>query len=149
MKCKINITAHTDIAALVTKDAFYDNVDPANLACRDSEEVFDWYHPDWFHTHFGALYFTPPAFIYQYGRLRGINGRHRAVLLYRHIDVIPMLLVLPDTWPKAKLAEIMQREILKDEEVALPDLPINSDLAREMETPPTNVLPSLNLEIDL
>ena len=36
-----------------------------------------------------------------------------------------MLLVAPDTWPKDKLAEIVQQEIGESESVELPDLPIN------------------------
>ena len=120
------MTAATDVAAWVTRDAFMANVDPDNLACRESKDVLDWYHPDWFrHDDNGELYFTPPAFEFRNGRLLGINGRHRAVLLYRHMEVIPMLLITPGTWPKDKLAEIVQREIGESETVALPDLPIN------------------------
>lgn len=125
MKCRIDITAATDIAAWVTRDSFKANVDPSDLACRESKYVNDWYHPDWFrHGKNGELYFTPPAFEFRNGCLLGINGRHRAVLLYRHLDVIPMLLVAPGTWPKDKLAEIVQREIGEGENVQLPDLPI-------------------------
>jgi len=48
MKCKIGITAATDLAAWVTRDAFMENVDPDDLACREAKEVMDWYHPGWF-----------------------------------------------------------------------------------------------------
>ena len=90
MKCKIDITAGTDLAAWVTRDVFMNNVDLDDLALRESKVVLDWYHPGWFrHDNNGALRFTPPAFIFSRGQLRGINGRHRAVLLYRHLDVIP------------------------------------------------------------
>jgi hypothetical protein len=127
MKCRIRITAVSDIAAWVTRDAFMSHVDPDDLACRESEEVLDWYNQDWFsHDKNGELYFTPPAFEFRNGHLLGINGRHRAVLLYRHLDVIPMLLVLPGTWPHDKLIEIMEREIGKNEIVELPDLPIKT-----------------------
>jgi len=39
-----------------------------------------------------------------------------------------MLLVLPGRWPKEKLAEIMQREIKKNEIVELPNLPVNASI---------------------
>ena len=126
MKCKIDITAASDIAAWVTKGAFLANVDPDDLACRDSKKIFDWYHPKWFRLEDkGELYFTPPAFEFRNGHLLGINGRHRTVLLYRHMEVIPMLLVRPDSWPTGKLAEITQRLIGESETVELPDLLIN------------------------
>lgn len=102
------------------------NVDPDDLACRESQDVFDWYHPDWFrHDDYDELYFTPPAFEFRNGHLLGISGRHRAVLLYRHLETIPMLLVAPDEWPEGKLAEVVQNKIGKSEIVELPDLPIN------------------------
>lgn len=127
MKCKIDRTAKTDIAALVSREAFMANVDRNDLACRESRTVSDWYHRDWFRRDdSGELYFTPPAFVFRDGYLRGINGRHRAVLLFRHLEAIPMLLVRPEIWPHEKLAEIMQREIGDSETVELPNLPVNT-----------------------
>jgi hypothetical protein len=129
MKCRIDITAATDVAAWVTREAFVANVNLDDLACRESEDVLDWYHPDWFrHDDNGELYFTPPAFEFRNGHLLGINGRHRAILLYRHLEVIPMLLVRSDIWPENKLAEIVKQEIGESETVELPDLPIDVTL---------------------
>ena len=97
------------------------------LACRESEVVADWYHSGWFRRDDNSeLHFTPPAFEFRGGFLRGINGRHRAILLFRHLEVVPMLLVLPQTWPSEKLAEIMQREIGENEIVDLPNLPVKA-----------------------
>jgi hypothetical protein len=149
MKCKISITSPTDIAAWVTKDAFLSNVDLDDLACRESREIHDWYHPDWFNTYASELHFTPPAFIFSRGRLRGINGRHRAVLLYRHLEVIPMLLVSPDTWPQDKLAEIMQQEIGEREPVELPDLPINMALLKSIKPEKSEVPHCVDIKINL
>lgn len=127
MKCKIYITAETDLAVWVSRKAFMANVDSNDLACRESEVVSDWYHPDWFRSDDnGDLYFIPPAFWFWSGCLRGINGRHRAVLLFRHLEAIPMLLVRPNEWPREKLAEIVQREIGDSEIVELPNLPVNT-----------------------
>jgi hypothetical protein len=131
MKCKIDITAATDLSVWVTRHAFTANVDPEDLACRESKEVFDWYHPGWFrHDAIGDLRFTPPAFIFSRGHLRGINGRHRAVLLFRHLEVIPMLLVHPEDWPMGKVKEIAHQEIGEDEIIELPDLCINHALQK-------------------
>lgn len=127
MKCRIDITAKIDRAAWVSRQAFMANVDPDDLECRKSLEIGDWYHPDWFgHDTRGNLYFTPPAFEFRDGYLCAINGRHRAVLLFRHMEAIPMLLVMPDRWPTEKLAEIILSEIEEGETVALPDLPMNT-----------------------
>jgi hypothetical protein len=128
MKCRLAITADTDVAAWVTKMAFMRNVDRDDLKCRESEDIFDWYHPDWFYREDGDLFFYPPAFVFSNGRLSGINGRHRAILLCRHSEVIPMLLVHPDTWPKEKLAEIVHEQIIEGEFVELPNLPVNGKI---------------------
>ena len=127
MKCRIDITAVADLAAWVAKDVFMSNTDPDDLSCRDSQCVFDWYHPDWFRRDDNnELYFTPPAFEFRNGHLLAINGRHRAILLCRHMEIIPMLLVLPDEWPEGKLEEVVQKKIRNSEIIELPDLPINS-----------------------
>ena len=124
MKCKIDITAAEDVPAWVTREAFMRNTDPKDLACRESAEVHDYYHAGWFRRDEGGhLRFTPPAFAFYAGHLQGINGRHRAVLLCRHMEIIPMLLVRADTWPQEKIAEVMHRRIGEEELIELPDLP--------------------------
>lgn len=148
MKCKISITAATDIAAWVTRDAFMGNVDTADLARRDSEDVFDWYHPGWFwNDDNGELYFTPPAYEFRNGHLLGINGRHRTILLYRHLEVIPMLLVRPHMWPKDKLNEIIQQEIEEGEIVELPDLPTIEVLSASDVPGPSGTAKDVNIKI--
>lgn len=105
------------------------NVDQNDLSLRESIEVSDWYHPNWFCPEDnGDLYFIPPAFYFRNGRLCAINGRHRAVLLFKHMNVIPMLLVLPHEWPKDKLSEIAGKEIGENEIIELPDLPFNTTI---------------------
>jgi len=127
MKCKLDITACSDVAAWVTRAAFMRNVDPIDLACRESAHVDDSYHPDWFRRDaVGDLRFRPPAFAFYSGHLQGINGRHRAVLLCRHMETIPMLLVRTETWPQLKLREVILRRIEEEEMIELPDLPRRS-----------------------
>ncbi|OGV61502.1 MAG: hypothetical protein A2283_12770 [Lentisphaerae bacterium RIFOXYA12_FULL_48_11] len=128
MKSKISITAASDIAALVSRRAFMNNVDPDDLACRKSQEINDWYHADWFFRDNGNLFFIPPAFEFRNGHLLGINGRHRALLLSRHAEIFPMLLVLPMTWPQAKLQEIIYTLLADGQVVELPDLPMNGTI---------------------
>lgn len=134
MKCKIFKTSETDIAAWVSRGAFMNNVDMNDLACRESKVVYNWYHPDWFRNDDNSeLYFIPPAFGFLNGFLHGINGRHRAILLFRHLSVIPLLLVQPNMWPREKLALIVQREIRENEIVELPDLPVNMAIKEPSE----------------
>jgi hypothetical protein len=150
MKCKVDITAAKDMAAWVTRDAFMANVDLDDLACRESQDILDWYHPDWFrHDDNGDLRFTPPAFMFIEGQLRGINGRHRAVLLYRYLDVIPMLLVEPGQWPKDKISEIVERKIKEDEIIELPDLLINSALSKPIEENDSDATPGVIIDIKI
>lgn len=133
MKCKVHITATTDLAAWVKRDSFFLNVDTNDLARRESEIIYDWYHPEWF-IRYGndEIYFTPPAFEFRNGKLNGINGRHRAILLCKHMEIIPMLLVNSNNWPQAKLTEIVYSEIKKNDIIEIPDLRINKSL----RTPP-------------
>lgn len=128
MKCKVSITALTDIAAQVHRQVFFDNIDPDDLACRESEIVYDWYYANWFFHDKGDIYFTPPAFEFRDGHLLGINGRHRAVLLSRHLEIFPMLLVMPETWPEEKIIEVIHKRLKEGETVDLPDLPIKGDI---------------------
>ena len=125
MRCKITITAVTDIASWVHRDVFMRNVDMDDLNCRESAEVYDWYHPSWFIYQNGDRYFIPPAFIFRDGRLSGINGRHRAILLARHMEIFPMLVVCRSIWPAHKFSEIVNRQIGEGDTIELPDLPIN------------------------
>lgn len=131
MKCRIIITAATDLAAWVDRKSFMENVDLDDLACRQASVVHDWYHPEWFEPDGdGGLRFTPPAFMFSGGRILGIDGRHRTVLLFRHMDAIPMLLANPETWPKELLNKIIHREISEAEIIELPDLMTNKSLEK-------------------
>ncbi|MDD4870813.1 MAG: hypothetical protein PHR77_09660 [Kiritimatiellae bacterium] len=138
MKVRINITAATDRAALVSCSAFTINADPQDLACRNSQEIHDWYHADWFFRKDNDLFFTPPAFEFRSGHLLGINGRHRALLLARHTKVFPMLLVRPHMWPPDKLQEIVSTNLSDGQVVELPDLPVNGrieEISEQVFTP--------------
>lgn len=129
MRCKVDKTVSADIAAWVNRNVFKRNVDAVDLALRESAKVCNWYNSSWFRDDGSSLKcFTPPAFCFQNGKLKGVNGRHRAVLLCRHMEEFPMLLVGAGEWPDRTLREIMMRKIEKNEVIELPDLPIKPSL---------------------
>ena len=100
-------------------------VDLDDLACRESQEVVDCYLSGWFSREKkGELYFNPPAFYLENGRALFINGRHRAILLSRYLEILPMALTQVDTISQNVLGEIIEREIELEEVFQLPDLPI-------------------------
>lgn len=124
MKCKIDITAEHDMSVWIKTETFMCMVDQEDLKCRDQKVVLDAYLSGWFyHRANGDLGFTPPAFRLKHGRFFGISGRHRAILLCRHLEIIPMLLTHADECDQAQLDDIIVRKIEVDEEISLPDLP--------------------------
>lgn len=92
MNKKIMKTAIGDRLILANAKKLFDYADPADLECRDSREVQDLYHPDWFFDYHGSKYFTPPAVYIERGSIKFINGRHRALLLARHLEAFPLLI---------------------------------------------------------
>ena len=127
MKCRVNVTAFTDIPILIERQIFRRYVSRDDLACRESAIIHDWYHPNWFREGDGYLYFTPPAFCFRDNHFFCINGRHRAVLLCRHMEVFPLLLVRP-RGSSSCISEGIAHSYLKDEqEIYLPDLPIRQE----------------------
>lgn len=152
MKVRIDVGADTDLVALVSRDEFMPNVDPDDLACRESATVLDWYHRDWFRwDDFGDLYFTPPAFECRNGHACCINGRHRTVLLFRHQALIPMLLVEPDLWPFRTLAQFVRQVFEEGECVEIPNLSINWDAPADLEWPdsPSGDTPAPKVDINI
>jgi hypothetical protein len=92
MNKRIMKTADSDRLILTDSKKILKHVDLANLECRDSKIVKDLYHPDWFFEFNGEEYFTPPAVYIENGIIKFINGRHRTVLLSRHLDTFPLLI---------------------------------------------------------
>ena len=92
MNKKIMKTADTDRLFIVCSIKLMKNVDQADLDCRNTKNVEDLYHKNWFYDYNGSEYFIPPAAYIQNGRILFINGRHRAILLARHIKSFPFLI---------------------------------------------------------
>ena len=76
-------------------------VDPDDLACRESQLVEEYYRADWFYFEPGATLFNAPAFYLKDNRAFFINGRHRTVLLARHLSLLPMALTQIDAASEA------------------------------------------------
>ena len=85
-------TAETDRLILVSGKALLQYTDSTDLQCRDSEEIDDCYHRDWFFEYNNEKYFEPPAIYITEGVIKFINGRHRSILLSRHIEEFPLLI---------------------------------------------------------
>jgi len=112
MKIKTIKTVSTDRLFLVSSAKLMECMDSGDIKCRDSEIVEDAYHKDWFFEFNGSTYFTPPAAYIKDGRILFINGRHRAVLLARHLESFPFLIGNVDLdhcggVPKSKSLEVM------------------------------------------
>jgi len=92
MKKRIMKTAESDRLILANAKKLLLYSDPEDLKCRNSEVIKDLYHPDWFFEINGKEYFDPPAAYIEKGVIKFINGRHRSVLLSRHIEEFPLLI---------------------------------------------------------
>jgi hypothetical protein len=92
MKIKSNKTTDTDRLILVSSEKLMQYANEIDLQCRNAERVENAYHKDWFFEEDGCTYFTPPAAYIEDGEIFFINGRHRAILLARHLDQFPFLI---------------------------------------------------------
>lgn len=92
MDIKTIKTVETDRLILVHSEKLLQHINNDDLRCRDSAMVEDAYHKDWFFKYRGFTYFTPPAASIRDGEIFFINGRHRTILLARHLDQFPFLI---------------------------------------------------------
>src|SRR3954462_8214036 len=104
MRCRVDLTVASDRPYLVRRDSFMKIVDPWDFACRESAVVRDAFLHDWFRRDGDYLAFNPPAFYLKDGIARFINGRHRTVLLFRYMQVVPMALTRMDSGSADALA---------------------------------------------
>jgi hypothetical protein len=124
MQCRVDITAAWDRPFLIKREEFMRCVDTENFACRDSATVQDRYLAAWFHWIDGECFLNLPAFYLRNGRVFFINGRHRTVLLSRHLDRLPMALTQIDRESEPTLEALINRPLSEGEGILLPDLPI-------------------------
>lgn len=156
MKCKITVTAKKDLPVWIKKAIFEKYVNKIDLARRASKNVYDCYHPNWFEKNQnGEKYFKPPAFHFLRGELFGINGRHRAVLLLRHLSFIPILFVNPPLNDKRLMEELIYQKIDVNKIIEIPDLPINlallssDDIPTKIDNEKKSLSDSLNIRIEI
>ena len=104
-------------------------VDLHDLACRESGVVRDFYHFDWFcRDESGIVGFNPPAFYLAGGVAEFVDGRHRAVLLSKYSNLIPMAITEMDAESQDMLNSCVEREMNEEEIFELKDLPIVEDV---------------------
>lgn len=156
MKCKITVTAKNDLPIWIKKEVFEEYVNNEDLELRASKEIYDCYHPNWFKKNQnGEICFKPPAFHFLRGEFYGINGRHRAVLLLRHLSFIPILFVNPPLNDKKLMEELVCQNIDVNKGIEIPDLPINlalltsDDLPTKFDDEKISLSDSTNIRIEI
>src|SRR5690242_20683491 len=124
MQCSIELQAKADRPYLIKRDDFMSAVDRIDLACRDSDVIKDAYLCKWFFWRNGRPSFRLPSFQLNSGRTIFINGRHRTVMLFRHMNSIPMAItgVIGEKSSEV-LDAIVDRPLSEDSTITLPDLP--------------------------
>ena len=135
MKVRLQPPNAMDQFYLVKLDRFMEIVDTWNLEQRESTEIVDAYHEHWFREgDNGIKLFHAPEFYLRNGVAGFVNGRHRTLVLRRHLAEIPMALTNMDGFPMRALApsknsemvlqQIAAKKLVGDEILAFPDLPI-------------------------
>jgi hypothetical protein len=120
---------------LINVIKFMSIVDENYLAQNESMEIIDTFHKYWFSRNGeNEILFHPPEFYLEKGVARFINGRHRTLVLYKHMNEIPMALTNMDGYPvfadsshqlsKNVLNNIAISKLKGDEVFDFPDLPI-------------------------
>lgn len=84
-------TVESDMLIIADSNKLLQYADSKDLQCRNSEIIEDLYHADWFFEYKNGNYFEAPAIYITEGVIKFINGRHRTILLSRHINVFPVL----------------------------------------------------------
>jgi len=135
MKVKLSPPNAHDIHYLIDLPKFMEIVDQDDLARRKSKTIRNAYHQYWFDDADSAFpSFDSPVFYLDNGVARFINGRHRTLMLLRHLDCLPMALASLDGCPfmtdqpssasVSALREISIRRINNQETFEFPCLPI-------------------------
>ena len=110
-------------------------IDAKDLAQRKSEIIEDAYHVHWLTPCAdGSYQFHAPEFYLTKGIVKFINGRHRTLLLVKHLEYIPMALTNMDGFPPfatgprpeslKALAKISVQRLTDNEILEFPELPI-------------------------
>jgi len=120
---------------LIKTEQFMLAVDQTDLAQRNSQRIEDAYHQHWLSPcPDGTYLFHAPEFYLTSGVARFINGRHRTLVLSKHLIEIPMALTNMDGYPiwaahahqssLDVLARMYVRKVTAREAFSFPDLPV-------------------------
>ena len=100
MKVRLQPPNAQDEFYLINVQEFMKIVDRSDLAQRNAGQIEDAYHTHWLSTNSDGIYlFHAPEFYLAEGIARFINGRHRTLVLSKHLDEIPMALTGMDVCP--------------------------------------------------
>ena len=127
-------TARDELHLISVRD-FLAVVDNGDLSQRKNKVVKSVYHVHWFErAEDGVLLFHAPEFYLTEGVAKFINGRHRTIMLSRHLEAMPMALTNMDGYPifasqpsqlsQNCLARISIRRVMDGEEFDFPDVPV-------------------------
>ena len=120
---------------LIKVEEFMAIIDTQDLAQRKSKIIEDAYHEHWLTQNAdGSYQFHAPEFYLTKGIVKFINGRHRTLLLGKHLKNIPMALTNMDGLPPSAtnpspesletFAKISAHKLTGNEIFEFPDLPI-------------------------
>ncbi len=135
MKVKLQPPNAQDEFYLIKIEDFMRVVDQWDLSQRESEEIENAYHEHWIEEGDDGVYlFHAPEFYLVEGVAKFINGRHRTLVLARHLKEIPMALTSMDGYPVYSpqphpksvevLGKIAKKKLKGSEIFDFPDLPI-------------------------
>lgn len=125
MRVSLRITAKDDVLYLVRSSEFVRLLDQNDIMQRDSQVILDCYHPNWFDSEENSSYFYPPAVFFDSGRVKFINGRHRALLLVKYLDEIPIMLTKSDSHNFDMIKLIHGVRLTEGFFLEIPDLELN------------------------
>ncbi len=125
MKSRIVLNTSDDRGYWINWDKFFPHIDHEDLALRDSRTVLDYYLSSWFYEPEEDVHlFKPPAFTLRLRYARFINGRHRTILLSKHMKHIPMALTQINPDHEWILDEVSVRSLSESEVFEIPDFEI-------------------------
>ncbi|MDO6686138.1 MULTISPECIES: hypothetical protein [unclassified Agarivorans] len=135
MLVRISAPNAKDEHYLVDVSQLREIVDEEDLACRESAIINDAYHQHWFSEGEDPVKeFALPVIYLRHGIAKFINGRHRTLVLSKHLNAIPMAIAALQTAPFVSKAEfalncetlsrLVIRKIKSDEVFTFPELPV-------------------------
>jgi hypothetical protein len=117
----------SDRPCWVSRRLFYKYFDQTDFLNRDCLEVEPLYLSDWFKPKsigYEFLFFELPTVQFVGGKTQFINGRHRAAVLIKYLDDLPLALAMPLDRQQDFPPEVIRRQIRSAEVFEIPELPI-------------------------